>query len=229
MRGLRTLRQPPLINGPRTLRLLQQRRRMRRPKSLNVGRKKRRPPRLPNLRDPRLSRLKGLLSPLRIVLGLVHRRQSVGRLLSNYNSNALSDCEKREPWLPKNRPRRRDSGQGGLRSKSIDEARTLLKKGRFEAAAVLVENLYKADRQDERTRALRNQIIGMRKLLHAGQVAYRSGHCGKAVKTMKRVIEVSPKLSKANAVIENCQFASPPTALISKPFKIKPSGFVFDI
>ena len=99
------------------------------------------------------------------------------------------------------------------RSKSIDEARTLLQKGRFEAAAVLVENLYKADRQDERTRTLRNQIIGMRKLLHAGQVAYRSGHCGKAVKTMKRVLEVSPKLSKASAVIENCQFASPPTQL----------------
>ena len=99
------------------------------------------------------------------------------------------------------------------RNKSIDEARSLLKKGRFEAAAVLVENLFKADRRDERTRLLRDQIIGMRKLLHAGQVAYRSGHCGKAVKTMKRVLEVSPKLSKANAVIENCQFASPPTQL----------------
>ena len=94
------------------------------------------------------------------------------------------------------------------RNKSIDEARSLLKKGRFEAAAVLVENLFKADRRDERTRLLRDQIIGMRKLLHAGQVAYRSGHCGKAVKTMKRVLEVSPKLSKANAVIENCQFAA---------------------
>ena len=96
---------------------------------------------------------------------------------------------------------------------SLNKAKGMLKDGRFEAAAVIVEKLHKIHRGTESVQRLRNQIIGMRRALQKGQLAYRSGQCAQAVKSMKRVQEVSPKLHQATDVIQNCQYASPPTQL----------------
>ena len=95
----------------------------------------------------------------------------------------------------------------------LAKARIMLKNGRFEAAAVVVEKLHKANRGENSVKRLREQIIGMRRALHQGQVAYRSGRCAQAVKNMKRVLAVSPKINQATDVIQNCQYASPPTQL----------------
>ncbi len=95
----------------------------------------------------------------------------------------------------------------------LAKARIMLKNGRFEAAAVVVEKLHKANRGENSVKRLRDQIIGMRRSLQQGQVAYRSGRCAQAVKNMKRVLAVSPKIHQATDVIQNCQYASPPTQL----------------
>ncbi|MEE2757168.1 MAG: serine/threonine-protein kinase [Myxococcota bacterium] len=95
----------------------------------------------------------------------------------------------------------------------LSKAKDMLKDGRFEAAAVVVEKLHKAHRRNEAVKRLRNQIIGMRRALQKGQLAYRSGRCAQAVKSMKRVLAVSPKLNQATDIIQNCQYASPPTQL----------------
>jgi serine/threonine protein kinase len=96
---------------------------------------------------------------------------------------------------------------------SLKEASRLLKNGRFEGAAVRVEKLFKTHRRNPQVRLLRKQIISMRKIFQVGSVAYKSGHCAKAVSSMKRVLKVVPKYDKATTIIQNCQFASPPTQL----------------
>jgi serine/threonine protein kinase len=95
----------------------------------------------------------------------------------------------------------------------VIQAKQMLRVGKFEAAAVIVENAFKKSPKHPDVRTLRNQIINMRSTLQAGSLAYKSGHCAKAVTSMRRVLKVVPKYPKATAIIQNCQFASPPAQL----------------
>ena len=98
-------------------------------------------------------------------------------------------------------------------NEKVAQAKQMLRVGKFEAAAVIVENGFKKSPKHAGVRLLRNQIINMRRTLQAGSLAYKSGHCAKAITSMKRVLKVVPKYKKATAIIQNCQFASPPTQL----------------
>jgi len=100
-----------------------------------------------------------------------------------------------------------------LRAKRLTKAKKMLRIGKFDRAAAIVQKLHREFPKHGLIRTLRNQIKTMRKTLADGSLAYRSGHCAKAITSMKRVLKVAPKYARATAIIQDCRFASPPSQM----------------